>query len=203
MPTDPPLGNDEFADAHARLIRGDDELFKELLLFLGQRAAEVRKRYSLGVHDMDDIVAIAVSRIWLSRRTFDPAKGTLAQWAYVILRRAALDYLRKRRRRVPLGDLASAPAPHLESAREDARASAAVLAIRQIMQRLSQMDRAILNAYAANKGGSWATDLARELHASPGALRVRRYRLTQRIKAEMLRRGHGYLSSDEIADASR
>jgi hypothetical protein len=38
---------------------------------------------------------------------------------------------------------------------------------------------------------------------SPGGVRIRRYRLTQKIKAEMLRRGYGYLDSHEIADASR
>lgn len=203
MSNDASLDRDEFPDARARLMRGDDDLLKELLLFLTRRAAEFRKKYPLSRTDVDDVAAIALSRIWLNRRTFDPEKGTLAQWGYVILRRSAIDFLRAQRSQLPAGELADIPQSLSSVPGQPTRASDAVVALQQIMQSLSPTDRKILNAYATNKGGRWAADLAPELRLSAGAVRVRRYRLTQKIKAEMLRRGHGYLSSDEIADASR
>jgi RNA polymerase sigma factor (sigma-70 family) len=203
MSTDASFGGDAFADAQARLIRGDDRLLTELHKFLDRRGMELRKRYPLTADDVDDVVATALSRIWIGRSTFDPAKGTLAQWAYVILRRSAIDFLRARRSHLPAGDLAHIPTPQREVRPEAGRTSTSLAALRLIIEALPAPDQAILRAFAANPGGHWAADVAGELRLSPAAIRVRRYRLTQAIKAELLRRGHGYLTSDELAHASR
>ncbi len=82
----------------------------------------------------EDVTAQAFERAYRRRRSYRPARGTREAWVFGIARNAALDELRRRRRRAPLeSDPEDAAAPsadeHLELAlrRQAVRAALATL----------------------------------------------------------------------------
>jgi RNA polymerase sigma-70 factor (ECF subfamily) len=82
----------------------------------------------------EDVTAQAFERAYRKRRSYRPARGSMDAWVFGIARNAALDELRKRKRRAVLeGDPedSAAPAPHdqaeLALRREAVRAALATL----------------------------------------------------------------------------
>ncbi len=54
-------------------------------------------RYRLDVKEAEDVTADIFIRVWASRRSYDPAKGTLTTWLWAIARNVVTDWLRRRR----------------------------------------------------------------------------------------------------------
>jgi len=71
-----------------------------------------------------------------------------------------------------------------------AAGSAAEQLFWEVFAGLSEADQRILLYHAQVNGeGHWAADLADEVGMTAGAIRVRRLRLMERLRAEMKRRG--------------
>ena len=70
------------------------------------RAATTSSPTSAGllrdVHAAEDVTALAFERAYRKRRRFDPRRGAGRAWIFGIARNAALDELRKRKRRAGL-----------------------------------------------------------------------------------------------------
>jgi len=82
----------------------------------------------------EDVTAQAFERAYRKRRSYRPARGSMDAWLFGIARNAALDELRKRKRRAVLEtdpEDSAAPAPHdqteLALRRETVRAALATL----------------------------------------------------------------------------
>lgn len=82
----------------------------------------------------EDVTAQAFERAYRKRRSYRPARGSMDAWLFGIARNAALDELRRRKRRAtlqadPEDTAASAPEDHAELAvrRETVRAALAAL----------------------------------------------------------------------------
>src|SRR6266498_220716 len=63
----------------------------------------------------EDVTALAFERAYRKRRSYRPARGSMDAWLFGIARNAALDELRRRKRRAVLEadpEDSAAPAPH-------------------------------------------------------------------------------------------
>ena len=96
----------------------------------------------------EDVTAQAFERAYRQRRSFRPARGTPEAWVFGIARNAALDELRRRKRRAALDD-------ELEDHGAAAVEDAAELAIRReaVRAALAGLDRASATWW---RSSSWA-----------------------------------------------
>ncbi len=172
-----------------RLQRGDDAVLAEVLRRYGPHVAGLLRRtfHWLGTEDINDVLAEAVFKLWMNRTRFDPARGSLKTYFYVIARSAAVDltklsWFQASLTQRPLDDQ-DPPAPagtdhdHYSPLRQE------VLQLRQILRQWDEIDRVIL--LASTQEGHWAKDLARQLGMTAGAVRVRRHRLVAKLREEM------------------
>ncbi len=87
-------------EIHDRLRGGDESALGDLLARFG-RAVRHRLRTqfgdSLNEDDLDDVLQAAVFRLWTYRLQYDPAKGSIGYWFYLVARSGAFDLLRRTR----------------------------------------------------------------------------------------------------------
>jgi DNA-directed RNA polymerase specialized sigma24 family protein len=83
-----------------RLQQGDEAALQAVIGTLGPRvAAGLKKRNpTLWTENIEDILSVASYRLWQSRTQFDPARGSLAIWFFVIADNLARDVVRKKNR---------------------------------------------------------------------------------------------------------
>src|SRR5947209_8750141 len=101
----------------AKLLRGDEQVLEEILRSLGPavRALLCQKyRGSQTPEDIEDVLAIALYRLWRGRHLYRPDKASLPVWFYRIADNVVKDVLRSgwhkaRRMEVHLPD---PPEPH-------------------------------------------------------------------------------------------
>src|SRR6266849_6742968 len=100
------LASDENEQTALRLQQGDVSALEVVLRTLGPRvAAGLQKRHpALGVEDIEDVLAAASHRLWLARDQYDPLRGSLAAWFFIIADNLARDLIRKESR-LPLQGL--------------------------------------------------------------------------------------------------
>jgi RNA polymerase sigma factor (sigma-70 family) len=173
-----------------QLQRGDPAALEGVIRGLGPRiAAGLKKRHpALSAEDIEDVLSIASHRLWQARGQYDPDKGSLASWYFIIADNAARDALRKARRRVERSMdpdlLADREARGVVLEGETAISSLPELT--QILRKLPALDRQILTGFAhADGAGRWAADLALELGMRPGTIRVRCRRIKEKIRKEL------------------
>ncbi|MGH2926373.1 MAG: RNA polymerase sigma factor [Solirubrobacterales bacterium] len=116
MPRDAEAG---FEDLYRRTR---DDLYAYVAGLLRDRAAA------------EDVTALAFERAYRRRRSFNPRRGTRRAWLFGIARNAALDELRRRRRRAtlvvdPVDDAALAPEQGAEAAVRRATLRAAIASL--------------------------------------------------------------------------
>jgi RNA polymerase sigma-70 factor (ECF subfamily) len=106
-----------------------DDVFAYVATLLGDAAAA------------EDVTAQAFERAIRRRRTYDARRGTPRAWLFGIARHAALDELRKRKRRATLAaDLpADLPGPD-----DEADAALQRAAVRDALARLAPRDREVI-----------------------------------------------------------
>jgi RNA polymerase sigma-70 factor (ECF subfamily) len=122
---------DEETAAFERLYRSSrDDLFAYVAGLLRDRAAA------------EDVTALAFERAFRRRRSFDPGRGSHRGWLFGIARNAALDELRRRRRR---GDLpGEMPDPDALAPEEGAEVALRRAALRSAMEELTGRERELV-----------------------------------------------------------
>jgi RNA polymerase sigma-70 factor (ECF subfamily) len=189
MPHPPAVPYEQaLADVTARLLGGQSQALGDILRLLGARTERVirgRLGRALSEADYEDVISIALFRLWQRRDRFDPSRSTLDQWFYVLARNAALDLVRRHRRqredpagddldRLPAPVAAAGPAPASELRRDLWRA----------LENVSDVDRRILLS------GLTENELSRELGIKPGTIRVRRLRTKEKLRSVLKDLGH-------------
>src|SRR5690606_29011162 len=83
-------------DLSLRLLQNDETVLTEVLRTCGPSvAALLRKRYStLNEQDVDDVLAIALFRLWKVRSRFDAERASLKTFFYRIAENATRDVFR-------------------------------------------------------------------------------------------------------------
>jgi RNA polymerase sigma-70 factor (ECF subfamily) len=176
-----------------RLKQGDETALRAVIQLLGPRVAGgLKKRHpTLHAEDIEDVLSDASLRLWVSRGQFDPARGSLASWFFIIADNAARDLLRKEARRAELtADLDWTAVPD----RAECGAGPDTTlpwegTLAAILGALPKVDHLILTAYAQAGGeGPWAAGLVSDTGLSAGAIRVRCHRLKKKIRKQLLAR---------------
>src|SRR5437763_745411 len=81
----------------ANLLRGDERALADILRVLGPaiRALLTQKyRGSQTPEDIEDVLAVALYRLWRGRHLYQPAKASLQVWFYRIADNVVKDVLR-------------------------------------------------------------------------------------------------------------
>jgi len=194
-------GPDRVRGLDEQLASGDPEVVSALLEAFGaaiQRRLARRYRGVLRPGEIEDVLMIAVERLWIRRECFDPSRGSLGGWLGRIAEHVAADIVRTpwcqarlQERQVESTRLLALEAPGGDYVSEgDAAASttcrAAVEALRAALDRLPAGQRRILLADAVAAGGTARSEsLGAELGITASAVRSRRQRGLARLRREL------------------
>ncbi len=170
-----------------RLRRGEESVLADILRDLAPRVrSRLRSHFGsfLAEGDYDDVLSMALYRLWMARAKYDPEKGSLLAWFYLIARALAWDFLRQRPRLVPypaeaLAELAGARPPRGAPVppSEDLKRLTAAL------DGLAEIDRRILLAFASRAHQEdWTSDLVAELGMPASTIRVRKFRALAELR---------------------
>lgn len=156
------------------------------------RYEELVRRYHVGliIHcermvgdrdDAEDVAQEAFVKAYLSIRTFDADRARFSTWLYRIATNTALDFLRKRSRKVEVKDiefLAEATMPqHAEKEEREA--------VRSAVHTLTPPEyKSVITAYYW-QGKSYA-DIASELNVPINTVRTWLYRAKMKLKEQLL-----------------
>ncbi len=174
---------------HDRLRRGDERAIVDVELRYGLLVRQrLRSRFGarLNDEDLDDVLAAAQYRLWRYRSQYEPSRGPIGHWYYLIARSAAIDFIRRTPQsfllspeqwdRVTALSPGPTPSPSPGQAKVIGRVQAALL-------KLSDLDRRIVTAFAAAEGErAWSTRLTGELAIPPSTLRSRKRRAMLRLR---------------------
>ncbi len=138
----------------------------------------------------------AAHRVWKSFATFDPTKGSLRSWFYVICRNAALKILRRETAQgtVQLADWSAVTDQRAEVGAVELdpvepirpTESPQVRALREVVDRLPRLMRAVVEAdLASPKGVADADELARDLNSSRSAIYNARSKARRKIETAL------------------
>ena len=204
-----------------RLANGDEKTLEEILREYGPpvRGLLARKYCGvLGEGDFEDVLSIALFRVWQHRERFDPTRASLKAWFYRIATNAARDVLRygwhKARRLEVSYEAASLASVSVDPASVGRAAEASDAfsendrsetdsddvenpeheevrqLLREVLATLSEKQRRIVLADAASKEGKVPSqELSDELGIPPATVRVYRRRAIEKLRKEMDRRG--------------
>jgi RNA polymerase sigma-70 factor (ECF subfamily) len=189
-------------DLPQRLRSGDESALGEILRAHGGMLWRMLCREFQGVlspADVEDVISVALYRLWISRQSFDPAKAALATWFCSIARNAARDVLKHgwhKARELEVAaelDLAegavdadcdSEPDAGLAAGEDDPR----VARLRQVLAELPAVQRRILEADAhAWPEVAASKPLAEELGIDARSIPVYRKRALDAARAGLLR----------------
>ncbi len=209
-------GNDE--QPLGRRLRDGDEVVLEILLreHGATIRAVLRQKFPTGLDhgDFEDILAIALFRVWSRRGQFDPDRGSLRAWFYRIAANVTKDVLRygwQKARQLevryepaalsdvaverPVTEAAAANATHTAAETDGASTGETFderlrRELRAIVDELPEAQRRIILADAASRDGKVSSDhLSQELGIPPGTVRVYRRRALARLRNELVLRG--------------
>jgi RNA polymerase sigma-70 factor (ECF subfamily) len=157
--------------------------------------------------EIDDVLSIALHRVWKNRSRFDPARGSLRAWFFCIAERAALDVIKSgwqkaRALETVLGNgdhpalchAAPGESPGEEivgdaDATESGQRSEVLGALLSLLEKLPAVQRQIVwaDALGAAQGGVSSEQLGKEFGLPGGTVRVYRKRAMDRLRAELLK----------------
>jgi RNA polymerase sigma factor (sigma-70 family) len=128
----------------------------------------------------EDVTALAFERAWRKRRSFNPKRGTRRAWLFGIVRNAALDELRRRKRHAELNADAADPdavepadAAEVEVLRTAVRAALAELTARERELVALKFFAGLSNAEIATVVGTSESNAGTRLHRVIEKLRAR------------------------------
>ncbi len=191
-----------------RLLGNDQSGLEDILRAFGAGVlALLRRRFRevLREEDLEDVLSMGLFRLWNSRHRYDPARASLRVWWFRICENSARDVLRmgwqKARARETATDIAligcvasssgRASDQHCETTMESVT-SAMQQDLRDVLSELPEIQRSILLADASTRDVvACSHRLGDEFSVPAATIRVYRKRAMDRVKREMLLRGHG------------
>jgi RNA polymerase sigma-70 factor (ECF subfamily) len=193
------------ADLGAQLRAGDESVLERILRTHGPPIlALLKQRFAgrLNPTDFEDVLAVALFRIWQNRVRFDPIQASLRVWLFRIAENIARDVLRHGWQKARQLEQSFEPAMlamtidcratdnHSESD-EDAIPALRIPpdVLRELVQMLPDSQRYIILADANSPEGTVASqDLANELGIPATTVRVYRRRALERLRREIEQR---------------
>ncbi|MBI1310024.1 sigma-70 family RNA polymerase sigma factor [bacterium] len=204
-----------------RLLDGDEAVLEILLREHGATVRAVLKQKfpgRLDHGDFEDVLAIALFRVWSRREQFDPDRGSLRAWFYRIAVNVTKDVLRygwqkarqlevryepralsdvavERSQQRGVGEslMATVAEPVLSStdvSDDESLDERVRRVLRAIVDELPEAQRRIILADAASRDGKVSSEhLSQELGIPPGTVRVYRRRALARLRSELDLRG--------------
>ena len=198
----------ENADLAQRLLESDQSCLEEILRLFGAGILALLRRRFLEVlreEDLEDVLSIGLFRLWLSRQRYQHERSSLRVWLYRICENAARDVLRMGWQKARARELNSEEAllgfcqRDVEMCREniannidEPSPTAVHHDLKEVLSEIPNVQRTILLADAAARDGvACSQRLSDELGIPPSTVRVYRKRALDRVRREMLARGHG------------
>ena len=186
-----------------RLIQGDESSLEAILRDIGGSVAiALRRKYQLLTEqDVEDVLAIAIHRLWKFRSRFQPEKASLRAFFYRVADHVACDVFRhgwyqakllETRGNVP-EEIEARIVKQSESLTLTDETKLLQQDLAQVIEKLPIPYRKIVmaDAYAKDRVAS-AKYLADELEISEGTVRVYRSKAMKTIRAEMSKLGHEF-----------
>ena len=197
-------------DLGERLRAADEQTLAEILRLYGPYViAILRSRFQgvLNASDIDDVLSIALFRLWQARASYDGMKSSLRVWFLRIAENAARDVLKfgwhkARRKEISTEPprLAEYTDPRDSDPRKNGRGHGlesdllghpAHSDLREILADLPELQRRILLADALARDRVASSEyLAAELEIPASSVPVYRKRAIEKIRRELRRRGH-------------
>jgi RNA polymerase sigma factor (sigma-70 family) len=183
-----------------RLLRlGDPEALRRILVDHAGRVLHLLRKEFRNVLDhqeIEDALSRATLRVWRSGKTYDPSRGTLAAWLYVIARNCARTILDVKRRDASLSfveDLDSTATSVLnpdEGEAPEQKTDGFASDVRDCIETLAPQQRAVLLADLAAGGAADTEILAEQLGTSRNSIYVSRNNGRKALRTALLARGH-------------
>lgn len=191
------------------LLEGDEDALAEILrcyapaIIEALQARFVKRMHLLRYEDIEDVVSIALRRLWDARADYDDRKQSIRVWFYCIAENVAKDVLKhgwykaRRLERNPGQEWlvekqdrpCSAQVPAEDGGKKKVSREAADL--EAILNKLSDEQRRIVMADAATRDGTASNEfLSDELGIPAAHVRVYRGRAYATLRREMKRLGH-------------
>jgi RNA polymerase sigma factor (sigma-70 family) len=204
MVPDPSHRPSDPAELASRLALGDEEVLADVLRRFGPPVIGALSRRYRGVfsrEDVEDILAVALHRLWRTRDRYDAARADLGCWFHAIARNVARDHLKHgwlklRALSVQGASVAiesiAAPEPVSAAGGGGHGDSRTVLTdLNEALAALPEAQRRILEADAhAWPGVAPSAALADDLGISPGSVPVYRRRAIDSVRSQMRLRGY-------------
>ena len=192
-------------DLGERLRAADEQTLAEILRLYGPFViAILRSRFQgvLSLNDIDDVVSIALFRLWQARENYDGMKSSLRVWFLRIAENAARDVLKFGWHKARRKEVSTEPPRLAEYAdpRKNGHAEAAEIGLlerpeqsdlREILADLPEAQRRIVLADALSRDRVASSEyLAAELEIPVASVPVYRKRAIDKIRKELKRRGY-------------
>lgn len=191
------------------LMSGDPEGVSRLLADHSSKVIGLlRKEFTkvLDLQEIEDVVSQASMRVWRAGGRYDPQRGTLSAWLYVIARNCARRMIEAKRRHATvafvdnLDSASAAVATSAPPAFDEAAAREAESApkdkflhdVQACIQELAPQQRAVLLADLAAGGTASTAELAEQLDTSRNSIYVSRNNGRKALRAAMLKLGHTF-----------
>lgn len=188
---DEPISKADKSTLDERFRNADESTIGDVLRDLMRRDGAALERTlrrefpTLGPH-IEDIIADALVRVWASRCTYDPKKATLRVWFFAIARNVARDLMQRGWGRNYTPDVTDIAAGLQLDLKEFSAYQKRLL---EALVSLDQIEYEIVVAWSrSGDGDAWADELSKRLkieydvEKSPGALRVQRLRILNRLR---------------------
>ncbi|MFO1029749.1 MAG: sigma-70 family RNA polymerase sigma factor [Planctomycetota bacterium] len=203
-PSNNPAPDDGDRDTVQLLLARDARGLTRLLEQHGARVrAALRASFggALSDSDLDDALSTASFRAWRKVATFDPSRGTLRAWFYVVCRNAAHELLRARRRaglelRGDELEQVVGPADHAELLPEPPHAFTE--ALRACVAELPRLQRLVVEADLQSDFVVDADELAERLGTTRNSVYVSRSNARKALKQALLARGFPLPDGEEL-----
>ena len=196
------------AEIAQRLLDNDQSCLSDILRSFGAGILGLlRRRFrdALREEDLEDVLSIGLFRLWNNRDRYDRERASLRVWWFRICENAARDVLRmgwqKTRARELNSEAAllglseqavSKPDGSDEYLFQRSAPAAVNHDLKDVLSELPDVQRAILLADAATRDGvACSQRLSDELGLPASTVRVYRKRAMDRVRREMVARGHG------------
>jgi RNA polymerase sigma-70 factor (ECF subfamily) len=179
----------------ARLLSSKDGAGLRRLLRAYGRSVQARLRQAfgtdLGEDDIEGAMNTATYRVWRRADDYDPAKGTLRAWFFVIASNACRELVRAKRRRAwetPAAGIEHVAEPTVVIPSEPPPAYLDVL--RECIDLLPALQRSIIEADLRTGGVASASELAEALRTTASTIYVARNRARKALRRALEAHGH-------------